>query len=209
MQPKEPENYEEGKDWDLSSYLRNTWWCLILGVLVCHKIFVSHSFAPTERKEKVSLQENLAQKQQQQRAQTGCRGAGKWRKNILLLGVIAGVSMSVWWFWDTNEKIILKRRETLGNMCEERARVLQDQFNVSLNHVHALSILVSTFHHGKTPSAIDQVMCFFFFLQLIHFVSQVSSLNHQLVLHFFRKPLVNILREQTLRGLLPVVLRML
>uniref|UniRef100_A0A1J3JMN5 histidine kinase n=1 Tax=Noccaea caerulescens TaxID=107243 RepID=A0A1J3JMN5_NOCCA len=156
VQPKEPENYEEGKDWDLSSYLRNTWWCLILGVLVCHKIFVSHSKAPTERKEKVSLQESLAQKQQQQRAQTGCRGAGKWRKNILLLGVIAGVSMSVWWFWDTNEKIILKRRETLENMCEERARVLQDQFNVSLNHVHALSILVSTFHHGKTPSAIDQ-----------------------------------------------------
>ncbi|CAA7016051.1 unnamed protein product [Microthlaspi erraticum] len=157
VQHREPENYEEGKDWDLSSYLRNTWWCLLLlGVLVCHKIYVSHSKAPTETKEKVSLQESLAQNQQQQRAQTGCRGAGKWRKNILLLGVIAGVSMSVWWFWDTNEKIILKRRETLENMCEERARVLQDQFNVSLNHVHALSILVSTFHHGKTPSAIDQ-----------------------------------------------------
>lgn len=54
----------------------------------------------------------------------------------------------------------MKRRETLANMCDERARVLQDQFNVSLNHVHALSILVSTFHHGKNPSAIDQVMCY-------------------------------------------------
>ncbi|KAJ1410885.1 Signal transduction response regulator, receiver domain [Sesbania bispinosa] len=32
----------------------------------------------------------------------------------------------------------------------------QDQFNVSMNHVHALAILVSTFHHGKHPSAIDQ-----------------------------------------------------
>ncbi|KAK6117812.1 hypothetical protein DH2020_048439 [Rehmannia glutinosa] len=31
-----------------------------------------------------------------------------------------------------------------------------DQFNVSMNHVHALAILVSTFHHGKQPSAIDQ-----------------------------------------------------
>ncbi|KAL6144010.1 hypothetical protein ACLB2K_054705 [Fragaria x ananassa] len=41
-------------------------------------------------------------------------------------------------------------------MCDERARMLQDQFNVSLNHVHALAILVSTFHHGKHPSAIDQ-----------------------------------------------------
>lgn len=152
----------------MSSYLRNTWWWLILGVLVCHKIFVFRSKAPTERKEKLSLQEPLAQKQQQQRAQTPFRGAGKWRKNILLLGVIAGVSISIWWFWDTNEKIISIRRETLANMCDERARVLQDQFNVSLNHVHALSILVSTFHHGKTPSAIDQVICF---LVLICFVS--------------------------------------
>lgn len=126
---------------------------------MCHKIFVSHSKPPNEIEGKTNLQDSLAQKQQQQRA---CRGAGKGRKNILLLGVIAGVSMSVWWFWDTNHKIILQRRETLENMCDERARVLQDQFNVSLNHVHALSILVSTFHHGKTPSAIDQVMCFFF-----------------------------------------------
>ncbi|MCD9639843.1 hypothetical protein HAX54_024589 [Datura stramonium] len=29
-----------------------------------------------------------------------------------------------------------------------------DQF--SMNHVHALAILISTFHHGKQPSAIDQ-----------------------------------------------------
>ncbi|VVB01427.1 unnamed protein product [Arabis nemorensis] len=161
LQPKEhenhgeePENHGEELDWDLSTYLRNTWWWLILGVLVCHKIFAFHSKAPTERKEKGSLQEPLAQKQQ--RGQAPSKGAGRWRKNILLLGVMAGVSVSIWWFWDTNEKIISIRRETLANMCDERARVLQDQFNVSLNHVHALSILVSTFHHGKTPSAIDQ-----------------------------------------------------
>ncbi|KAJ8510337.1 hypothetical protein OPV22_000771 [Ensete ventricosum] len=49
-----------------------------------------------------------------------------------------------------------RRKETLVNMCDERARMLQDQFNVSMNHVHALAILVSTFHHGKQPSAIDQ-----------------------------------------------------
>ena len=46
----------------------------------------------------------------------------------------------------------------LTNMCDERARMLQDQFNVSMNHVHALAILVSTFHHDKHPSAIDQVV---------------------------------------------------
>ncbi|CAN8291200.1 unnamed protein product [Cochlearia groenlandica] len=49
-----------------------------------------------------------------------------------------------------------KRKDTLASMCDERARMLQDQFNVSMNHVQAMSILISTFHHGKIPSAIDQ-----------------------------------------------------
>lgn len=53
---------------------------------------------------------------------------------------------------------MLRREEMLANMCDERARMLQDQFNVSMNHVHALAILVSTFHHGKHPSAMDQVV---------------------------------------------------
>lgn len=50
-----------------------------------------------------------------------------------------------------------KAEEALESMCEERARMLQDQFAVSVNHVHALAILVSTFHYRKQPSAIDQV----------------------------------------------------
>ncbi|TXG55502.1 hypothetical protein EZV62_020758 [Acer yangbiense] len=53
-------------------------------------------------------------------------------------------------------KFAFGRNQTLTSMCDERARMLQDQFNVSMNHVHALAILVSTFHHGKHPSAIDQ-----------------------------------------------------
>ncbi|GAU16670.1 hypothetical protein TSUD_326200 [Trifolium subterraneum] len=58
-----------------------------------------------------------------------------------------------WW-----EKILVteKRKETLASMCDERARMLQDQFNVSMNHIQAMSILISTFHHAKIPSAIDQ-----------------------------------------------------
>ena len=52
-----------------------------------------------------------------------------------------------------------KRRESLAIMCDDRARMLQDQLNVSMNHLQALAILVSTFHHSKTPSAIDQVLC--------------------------------------------------
>eukprot|EP00249_Psilotum_nudum_P022672 c28605_g2_i3 orf=278-3370(+) len=46
--------------------------------------------------------------------------------------------------------------DMLVNMCDERARMLQQQFGVSMNHVHALAILVSTFHLGKKPSALDQ-----------------------------------------------------
>ncbi|WCJ33661.1 Histidine kinase 4 [Euphorbia peplus] len=55
---------------------------------------------------------------------------------------------------DTADKV--KRKDSLGSMCDQRARMLQDQFIVSVNHVHALAILVSTFHYSKNPSAIDQ-----------------------------------------------------
>lgn len=53
----------------------------------------------------------------------------------------------------------MRRKEVLVGMCDQRARMLQDQFSVSVNHVHALAILVSTFHYYKNPSAIDQVCC--------------------------------------------------
>jgi len=62
---------------------------------------------------------------------------------------------SVICLWMSNQAVA-KRRESLASMCDERARMLQDQFNVSVNHLQALAILVSTFHHSKTPSAIDQ-----------------------------------------------------
>ncbi|CAH1425817.1 unnamed protein product [Lactuca virosa] len=41
-------------------------------------------------------------------------------------------------------------------MCDQRASMLQDQFRVSVNHVHALGVLVSTFHYYTNPSVIDQ-----------------------------------------------------
>ncbi|KAI3774851.1 hypothetical protein L1987_49413 [Smallanthus sonchifolius] len=88
--------------------------------------------------------------------QSSSRSAGKWMKKLLVLFVLVGVTVSVWLFWYLNDGIQLRRRETLENMCDERARMLQDQFNVSMNHVHALAILVSTFYHGKQPPAIDQ-----------------------------------------------------
>lgn len=51
-------------------------------------------------------------------------------------------------------------QEALVSMCDERARMLQDQFAVSVNHVHALAVLISTFHYQKNPSAMDQVSFF-------------------------------------------------
>ncbi|XP_054818633.1 histidine kinase 2-like isoform X2 [Prosopis cineraria] len=84
------------------------------------------------------------------------KGAGRWRKKFLVTFVLLGIVVSIWLFWHLNNDIMLRREEMLINMCDERARMLQDQFNVSMNHVHALAILVSTFHHSKHPSAIDQ-----------------------------------------------------
>nr|XP_043623715.1 histidine kinase 2-like [Erigeron canadensis]XP_043623716.1 histidine kinase 2-like [Erigeron canadensis]XP_043623717.1 histidine kinase 2-like [Erigeron canadensis] len=89
-------------------------------------------------------------------AQSSSRGAGKWMKTLLVLFVLVGVTVSICLFWYLYDGIQIKRRETLANMCDERARMLQDQFNVSMNHVHALAILVSTFYHGKQPPAMDQ-----------------------------------------------------
>ncbi|KAL7251813.1 hypothetical protein ACSBR1_013627 [Camellia fascicularis] len=58
-----------------------------------------------------------------------------------------------------SSQAVEKRKETLASMCDEKTRMLQDQFNVSMNHVQAMSIAISTFHHGKRPSAIDQGCC--------------------------------------------------
>jgi hypothetical protein len=40
----------------------------------------------------------------------------------------------------------------LVSICEERARMLQKQFGFTVNHVHALSILISIFNFEKNPS---------------------------------------------------------
>ena len=40
--------------------------------------------------------------------------------------------------------------------------IFVSQFSVSVNHVYALAILISTFHYSKNVSAIDQVKVFQF-----------------------------------------------
>lgn len=91
-----------------------------------------------------------------------------WCRNVLVTWLLASILGSLSIFWYLNSLTVEKRKETLANMCDERARMLQDQFNVSMNHVQALSILVSTFHHAKNPSAIDQVLQFPFVLILFN-----------------------------------------
>ncbi|OAY29340.1 histidine kinase 4 [Manihot esculenta] len=79
-----------------------------------------------------------------------------WLPKFLLLWVmlVAFISSMIYNGMDADNKV--RRKEVLGSMCDQRARMLQDQFSVSVNHVHALAILVSTFHYNKNPSAIDQ-----------------------------------------------------
>ena len=80
-----------------------------------------------------------------------------WWRKLLFSWVIGWTVASICIFCYMSSQATEKRKETLSSMCDERARMLQDQFNVSMNHIQAMSILISTFHHGKSPSAIDQV----------------------------------------------------
>lgn len=101
-------------------------------------------------------QQQLMQHKLPLQAQSPAKSATKWLKKLLFVFVVLMLLVSIWLFHHIYQDTALRRKETLANMCDERARMLQDQFNVSLNHVHALAILVSTFHHGKYPSAMDQ-----------------------------------------------------
>ncbi|XP_038974915.1 probable histidine kinase 4 [Phoenix dactylifera] len=86
-------------------------------------------------------------------------GRRRWwlnRTAMVVVWVVVSVGIWVGLHWYIRTVSMRKAEEALESMCEERARMLQDQFAVSVNHVHALAILVSTFHYRKQPSAIDQ-----------------------------------------------------
>lgn len=142
--------------------VKGCWWVIFVMIVIC-KVCGFYMRVQRDQTQKtvkpkpVSQQrELLLQQRQQQQNHSSSKSAGRWRKKLLIVFVVAGVMTSIWLFWHLYAKNVLRREETLANMCDERARMLQDQFNVSMNHVHALAILVSTFHHGKQPSAIDQ-----------------------------------------------------
>ncbi|XP_059448491.1 histidine kinase 3 [Corylus avellana] len=80
----------------------------------------------------------------------------EWWRKLLITWVFGWTIVSLWILWYMSSQATEKRKESLASMCDERARMLQDQFNVSMNHIQAMSIMISIFHHGKNPSAIDQ-----------------------------------------------------
>lgn len=80
-----------------------------------------------------------------------------WRRLGAAAWVVLAVACSAAMHWHLRRESLDRAEERLESMCEERARMLQEQFGVTVNHVHALAVLVSTFHYEKLPSAIDQV----------------------------------------------------
>nr|GMC70634.1 histidine kinase 2 [Ipomoea batatas] len=147
---------------DIAFCFTKIFWWILLGIAVSWKLrWLRAESGRNEQQKLVSQQEfgqqpQLLEHLQQQQAHVASRVSRKLWEKLLVAFVLSGVIASIWFFWYLNEDIMFWRKETLASMCDERARMLQDQFNVSMNHVHALAILVSTFHHGKQPSAIDQ-----------------------------------------------------
>ncbi|KAG8062357.1 hypothetical protein GUJ93_ZPchr0003g17956 [Zizania palustris] len=86
----------------------------------------------------------------------------RWRVKVRLstaavvVWVLASAALWAGLHWRFRRAALHKAEEGLVCMCEERARMLQDQFAVSVNHVHALAILIATFHYDKLPPALDQ-----------------------------------------------------
>ncbi|VFQ62129.1 unnamed protein product [Cuscuta campestris] len=147
---------------DIAFCFTKVCWWILLGIAVCWKLRWLHGESGGNEQQRVAVQQELAQQPQllqhlqQQQAHVASRVARRWREKLLVFFVSCGVIGSIGIFWKMNKDATLERKTTLASMCDERARMLQDQFNVSMNHVHSLAILVSTFHHGKKPSAIDQ-----------------------------------------------------
>ncbi|XP_066310443.1 probable histidine kinase 4 isoform X1 [Miscanthus floridulus] len=74
----------------------------------------------------------------------------------VLVWVLGSATFGVVVHRNIRHAALQKMEEGLVSMCEERARMLQDQFAVSVNRVHALAILVATFRYEKHPPALDQ-----------------------------------------------------
>ncbi|XP_021766316.1 histidine kinase 2-like [Chenopodium quinoa] len=144
-----------------------TCWWVLFGLMVmslrisCFRFSIwskqQYSLAPRLNSQPQQLQQQqLMQHKLPLQIHSTAKTTTKWQKKLLFLFVVGMMVVSICIFYHFYQDTVFRRRETLANMCDERARMLQDQFNVGMNHVHALAVLVSTFHHGKNPSAMDQ-----------------------------------------------------
>ncbi|XP_042482125.1 histidine kinase 4-like [Macadamia integrifolia] len=98
----------------------------------------------------------VAVKLSEQKPKDWIQAHSTWLPKLLLLWVcVVGILCCAFYYY-LDLYALARWEEVLVTMCDQRARMLQDQFNVSVNHVHALAILVSTFHYYKDPSAIDK-----------------------------------------------------
>ncbi|CAN6171619.1 unnamed protein product [Urochloa humidicola] len=76
----------------------------------------------------------------------------------LLLWVLGWSLFSMWILSFLSSQAVEMRQEELASMCDERARILEDKVKVAMNQLKALAVLLSTFHHSRSPSAIDQTI---------------------------------------------------
>ncbi|KAI4965174.1 hypothetical protein ZWY2020_055282 [Hordeum vulgare] len=106
------------------------------------------------------LPQKLSAKALRSHVRSTCHGSREARERrwrwMAMLWVVGWTLICLQVFRYSNSGAVEKRRDSLASMCDERARMLQDQFNVSMNHLQALAILVNTFHQSQTPSAITQ-----------------------------------------------------
>ncbi|CAM6065805.1 unnamed protein product [Sphagnum tenellum] len=79
-----------------------------------------------------------------------------WHTKLFILWVffMALVSLSV--YLQMNAEMLVRRRDTLKTMCEGRARMLENQFLASMNHVRALTALFTTLHISKQIAMFNQ-----------------------------------------------------
>lgn len=175
--------------------LREYWWVLAGMILSC---IIFGLYLELRGSEMHMLAQSQLQHWQQQ--QQPPKRAQKWRRKFLLLFFVFGVAMSFFTYYHLYTKMVVKRKETLASMCDERARMLQDQFNVSMNHVQALAILVSTFHHRKHPSAMDQVFVSSTWFSSVFFQILTSWTLIQCCLHLFQIKKLNMRCCATSRG---------
>ncbi|KAE8699595.1 hypothetical protein F3Y22_tig00110577pilonHSYRG00314 [Hibiscus syriacus] len=99
----------------------------------------------------------------------GSNSSGKWKRNFLFLWLLAFVCTGIIWFFFSFNGVALEINGRTLDSCEEKARILLQQFNVSRNQFHALASffyesdqiasLECAKHSGSKRPSSDDVAC--------------------------------------------------